>query len=465
MISGVATRFVMAVVTGAAGIAPASEPTLAASRGADYSGGEATIFDASKHAYSRPIPDLSPEQRAAFFVGNSFFNQNWVAAPASTAGRDGLGPLFNTRSCSGCHTRDGRSAPPEPGRPFTVMLLRVSIPGRGPQGAPVPDPVYGGQIQGRAIPGVPAEADVIAEYETVRGAYGDGEPFELRRPRYSLRNPGYGAPSEQMLMSPRTAPFLIGLGLLEAVPEAALLALADPEDRNGDGISGRLNQVWDVRRKALNVGRFGWKAEQPTVEQQVAGAFNGDMGLTSGLFPGENHTPAQKPAAAQPGGGSPEVSAKILGDVTLYARALAVPGRREMDDPEVRRGGQLFGALGCAACHVPELATGEVTGFPALSRQPIRPHTDLLLHDLGDDLADHRPTFAADGREWRTAPLWGIGLIEKVNGHSFLLHDGRARNFAEAILWHGGEAENSREGFRALGRTERQALIRFLHSL
>jgi len=441
----------------------ASEPPAPDPR--ELSGGAATVFDDSRHAFSLPVAGLSDTQKSSFAVGNSFFNLNWVAAPASPAARDGLGPLFNARSCSACHLHDGRSRPPEPGGAMSVMLLRVSVPGTNAHGGPQPHPVYGGQIQGRALPGVPAEADVMVDFGPVRGAFADGEPFELRRPKYSLRNLGYGPAGTNLLMSPRVAPAVIGLGLLEAVPAEQLAALADPHDRDADGISGRLNQVWNVATQRHESGRFGWKAEQPSVRQQVAGAFNGDMGLTTSLFPAENHTAAQTAAVRQPSGGSPEVSEQILDNVAFYSRVLAVPARRGVDDPVVRRGEELFRSARCAACHREQLATGEVPGLPQLSRQTIRPYTDLLLHDLGEGLADGRPAFAADGREWRTPPLWGVGLVPKVNGHTFLLHDGRARNFAEAILWHGGEAEQSREAFRQMPRADRAALVKFLESL
>lgn len=452
-----------AATLGCVELAFASEPAPTDPR--ELSGGDATVFDDSRHAFSLPIPGLTDAQKSAFAVGNSFFNLNWVAAPASTSGRDGLGSLFNARSCSACHLHDGRSRPPEPGSAMSVMLLRVSVPGTNAHGGPLPHPVYGGQIQGRALPGVPAEADVVVDFEPVRGAFADGEVFELRRPKYSLRNLGYGPIATNLLMSPRVAPAVIGLGLLEAVPVEQLRALTDPQDRDGDGVSGRLNQVWNVATQRHEPGRFGWKAEQPTVRQQVAGAFNGDMGLTTSIFPTENHTPAQTEATRQTSGGSPEVSDKILDSVAFYSRVLAVPARRSVDDPLVRRGEELLRAAKCAACHREQLTTGEVSGLPQLSRQTILPYTDLLLHDMGDGLADHRPAFAADGREWRTPPLWGLGLIPKVNGHTFLLHDGRARNLAEAILWHGGEAEKSREAFRQMPRADRAALVKFLESL
>jgi CxxC motif-containing protein (DUF1111 family) len=428
-------------------------------------GGDTTVFDETRNAFSLPARNLREEHRPSFFVGNSFFNQNWVIAPSSAAGRDGLGPLFNARSCSGCHFKDGRSRPPEPGEPLDTMLLRISVPGAGAHGAPKPDPVYGDQIQGKSIPGVPREADVFVHYEAVGGVFGDGEPYSLRKPTYQITNLGYGAISPQLLISPRVSPGIIGLGLLEAIPDQTLGHLSDPDDRDGDGISGRENVVWNLGTNRTAVGRFGWKAEQPSVAQQTAAAFAGDIGITSGLFRDENGTPREGAAVQRRPGGEPELSDKIFQAVALYARSLAVPAARTADDPQAIRGRQLFIRARCSACHVPDHETGASSELPEYAGQTIHPYTDLLLHDMGAGLADDRPAFLATGREWRTPPLWGLGLIAKVNGHTFLLHDGRARDAAEAILWHGGEANASKEQFRTMAKQDRLALLAFLNSL
>jgi CxxC motif-containing protein (DUF1111 family) len=417
-------------------------------------------------AFLRPAANLSPAHEADFYTGNSFFNQGWVEAPASTTGRDGLGPLFNARSCSGCHFKDGRGRPSERAEePHQGLLLRLSVAGQGAHGAPTPDPVYGGQLQDGALPGVLAEGQIEVVWEEVQGSYEDGAAYTLRRPRWSVGEPAYGAPSPALQVSARVAPVMIGLGLLEAIPEARLEALADPEDRDGDGISGRVNRVWDVLAEAPRPGRFGWKAEQPTVMQQTAGAFLGDMGITSPLFPAQSCTEAQRDCLEKPQGGEPELSPALLEKVTVYSAAVAVPVRRGWDEPEVLKGQRLFTEAGCAGCHTPSHETGPYAVVPELSGQLIWPYTDLLLHDLGEDLSDGRPTFGARGAEWRTPPLWGVGLIPAVNKHQRLLHDGRADGVAEAILWHGGEAEGSRDAFRAMRREEREALILFVNSL
>ncbi len=434
--------------------------------GEELAGGDTTVFDRGRNAYALAARNLKGERRDRFFVGNALFNRNWVTAPASTTGIDGLGPTFNASSCSSCHFKDGRGAPPAaPGEPFLGLLLRLSIPGQDAHGGPLDEPAYGGQLNHRAILGVPAEGNATVAYEEIPGAYADGTPYSLRRPTYRLDGLAFGPIDPGVLISPRTAPFMIGLGLLEAVDEAAILALADEHDADGDGISGRPNEVWDPKHQRTRLGRFGWKANQAGLEQQNAGAFLGDLGITSPLHPAESCPPAQTACAAAPTGGAPELDQEKLDEVTYYSRLLAVPARRDYEAPEVLRGKALFRDAGCAACHVPELHTASLDGFPELEGQTIRPFTDLLLHDLGDGLADGRPDFLADGREWRTPPLWGLGLVGVVNDHTLLLHDGRARGFAEAILWHGGEAEPAREAFRTLDAGDRAALIRFLESL
>lgn len=415
-------------------------------------------------AFALPAPGLDARQLRDFAFGNRLFNTNWVQAGASVASFDGLGPLFNRVSCSGCHVRDGRGRPPEPGEALGSMLIRISLPGRDEHGGPLPHPAYGDQIQDRAIPGVAPEAGVELLWQEQAGRYADGEPYSLRRPRVRLSDPAYGPLGDSLLSSPRVAPAMIGLGLLEAVPEAAILALADPDDADANGVSGRANRVWDAATQSMRIGRFGWKANQPNLRQQVADAAAGDIGITSSAAPKDACTPAQTACAQAANGGRPEMSDEFLDKLVLYSSVLAVPNRRQVDDPRVQRGQALFEQSGCADCHAPTLQTGPHP-LAVVANQTIHPFTDLQLHDMGEGLADERPDFEADGREWRTAPLWGLGLIRDVNGHDLLLHDGRARGPAEAILWHGGEASASREEFRALARTDRDALIAFLRSL
>lgn len=426
-------------------------------------GGDTTAFSDGANAFELSARNLPNDIRRTFEVGDSFFNQNWVTAPASTEARDGLGPTHNALSCSSCHSHDGRGKPPDhPGDPERGLLLRLSVP--GPSG-PVDEPRYGGQLQDRAIIGVPPEGRIIVSYEERPGQYPDGTPFSLRQPVYSIQELAYGPLHPDVMISPRVAPATIGMGLLEAIPEENVLALSDPDDADGDGISGRPNYVPDVQSGEPKLGRFGWKSNQPTVEQQAAGAFLGDIGITPSLFPEENCPKGQDACQAAPNGGEPEVPDERLEKVTIYTQTLAVPAMRDYDDEQVQQGARLFVQTQCAACHTPMHLTGDTHPLEPLREQVIFPYTDLLLHDMGDGLADNRPDGLATGREWRTPPLWGIGLVETVNKHTMFLHDGRARNLEEAILWHEGEANESRMQFMALTKDEREALIRFLESI
>ena len=425
-------------------------------------GGGTTAFSTAGNAFELSARNLTNAERRTFEVGDSFFNQNWVTAPASTDARDGLGPTHNALSCSSCHSHDGRGRPPDgPDDPERGLLLRLSIP--GPDG-PIPDPSYGDQLQDRSILSASPEGRMAIGYEEIGGLYADGTPYALRKPSYAIEDLAFGPLHPDVMISPRVAPAIIGMGLLEAIPAGTVTALADPDDADGDGISGRPNSVWDVRARSFALGRFGWKANQPTIEQQVAGAFHGDIGITSTLFPDQNCPAPQTACAAAPDGGSPELPEARLGKVAFYSRTLAVPAMRNVDDVTVRRGAVLFVENGCALCHVPKLTTGPHP-IGALANQTIYPYTDLLLHDMGAGLADNRPDFEATGLEWRTPPLWGIGLVRTVSGHTMFLHDGRARSLEEAILWHGGEAAASRDGFIGLDGDDRDALITFLESL
>lgn len=446
-------------------------------------GGSATTHGSTDHhdAFSRFSNGIGFAGESRFKIGNAIFRKQWVSAPSSTRSSDGLGPLYNARACQNCHLKDGRGRPPADGEAAVSMFLRLSIsPQTDEQKAliaehranVIPEPTYGGQLQNFAIQGHVPEGQMTIRYEDLAVTLGDASVVTLRKPFYSVTQPGYGPLHPATMLSPRIAPPMIGLGLLEAVPEEVIRAHADPDDRDGDGISGRTSEVWSRELGRVALGRFGWKAGNPTIRQQSADAFNGDMGLSTPLFTSSSGdcTGAQTLCRSAPTGNSPspddpEVSGQLLDLVTFYAHNLAVPMRRNADAPQVLQGRTTFNSIGCASCHRPSMRTGEVADQPHLSSQTIWPYTDLLLHDMGDGLADNRPEGVASGREWRTAPLWGIGLTETVSAHTFFLHDGRARNIEEAILWHGGEAERAREAYMALSKAEREALVAFVNSL
>ncbi len=434
-------------------------------------------------AFSQPLGNLGFEGELNFRVGNGLFRRLWVTAPASTLASDGLGPLYNARSCQRCHLKDGRGHPPEgPGDSSVSMFLRISIPAPTVTAGPLSeiadyiatqgDPNYGTQLQDFSLPGHASEYSLDIAYEEVEVALSGGETATLRRPTYVAADLGYGPLHPDAMLSPRVANQMIGLGLLEAIPAEDILANADPDDLDGDGISGRPQIVWSLEYNQPMLGRFGHKAGNPTIREQSAGAFAGDIGISNPLHPngwGEC-TEAQVDCRGAVHGGDREQEGLEIDDigldlVTFYSQHLAVPARRDVDDPTVLRGREIFHTAQCAACHAPAFVTHRQEGDPATSFQLIWPYTDLLLHDMGDGLADNRPEGRATGREWRTAPLWGIGMTETVSGHTYFLHDGRARNLLEAILWHGGEAESSREAVIAMPPADRAALITFLESL
>ena len=449
-------------------------------------GGAATVrARTTADAFSDPSGNISFDRELDFRVGNGLFRKLWVSAPSSTLASDGLGPLYNARACQSCHIKDGRGHVPEgPGDDAVSMVLRVSIPAPPDMAmtaamaeiegwlATLPDPVYGGQLQDFGTAGHPAEYRLDVTWEEIAVPLSDGETATLRRPTWRAADLGYGPLHPDAMLSPRVAPQMIGLGLLEAIPAADILALADPEDADGDGISGRPNIVWSVELGQPMLGRFGHKAGMPTIREQSAAAFAGDIGIATPLFPDPwgDCTAAQADCRAAIHGGDPgqegfEVDAEGLDLVTFYSRNLGVPARRAPDDPQVLAGRAVFYDTGCAACHQPAFVTHRLEGQPEQSFQLIWPYTDMLLHDMGEGLADHRPEGRATGTEWRTAPLWGIGLTEQVSGHAQFLHDGRARNLLEAILWHGGEAQAARDRVVTLPTEDRAALIRFLESL
>ena len=431
--------------------------------GENMPGGETTVSVDGSLAFSSQSRNISAKDAENFPIGNSFFKKNWVVAPASTTARDGLGPFFNARACAKCHTRNGRGRPPNfASETNHGLLLRLSIPGTDQFGGTLPDPNYGDQLQDHSNQGIAGKGSFSISQDIIAGKYSDGITYKLLKPIYNLELANYGSASGNIMTSPRVAQQMIGLGLLEAITDLQILNKEDEFDSDNDGISGRPNYVWDKLKKKTVIGRFGWKASQPNLRQQDADAFLGDIGITTTINPNENCISGDCKTAIN--GGEPEFEDSFLDVMELYTQTLAPPYRKNASDPTVLKGKQLFFDIKCASCHTSSYTTGPHK-IDALSNQKIFPYTDLLLHDMGDDLADNRPDFIANGNEWRTAPLWGIGQFKIINNHTRYLHDGRAGDIEEAVLWHGGEAQKSKDNFLKLNKEERTAIIRFLNSL
>lgn len=477
-----------------------SDSSLSAQGVEHLSGGDATVMLTTASAFERSSANLGGGMTRTFNLGNDFFKTPWVPNRSSTSLRDGLGPHFNNNACQDCHIRDGRGHAPnvsvsEDGTDFSSILIRASksnitdeqknqmlsslIPNVG-------DSVVGGQLQHLSNPNIKTEAALRVSYENIEVSFADGFTVQLRKPTWHMES-GYldeGLDFDMdTVFSARVASPMIGLGLLALISEGDILAKQDIEDSNSDGISGKANYVWSIEKDTVNLGRFGWKAGQPSIKEQAAGAFLGDMGLTTALRPDENCIFHQIDCInASNGNGDStrdydyEVSDQVLDVVVFYSSHLAVPARRNAYDVQVQEGKRLFSEAGCDACHTASYVTASSEDFPELSQQTIFPYTDMLLHDMGEDLADfskaNQPIgedilveFLASATEWRTPPLWGLGLTHTVDPKATFLHDGRARTILEAVLWHGGEAKASRDKVLLFSETEREALLAFLRDL
>ncbi|MEZ5812518.1 MAG: di-heme oxidoredictase family protein [Rhizobiaceae bacterium] len=445
-------------------------------------GGAATSRHAvTRDAFSHFSTNLSFEEEERFKLGNALFRKLWVSSPASTEASDGLGPLFNARSCQSCHLKDGRGHPPEGDVDATSMFLRLAVPPETDEQRLaiankslllIPEPVYGTQLQDLAVPGIKAEGRMRIDYEEHPLKLADGTELSLRMPAYAVADPAYGPLHPGTQLSPRIANQMIGLGLVEQIHPFDILRQADPDDGDGDGISGKASIVRDAVTGKPALGRFGWKASVASIREQSGAAFAGDIGISNPIAPAHQGdcTAYERDCLAAPNGvqpalGDTEAPDPVLDLVEFYSQNLAVPARRDVGSAGVLAGKKLFYQIGCTGCHTPKYVTRRDAAQKGLGFQLIWPYSDFLLHDMGDGLADGMIAGEADGNEWRTPPLWGVGLTETVSGHSFFLHDGRARNLTEAILWHGGEAQASRDAFAALAAAERASLIAFLNSL
>ncbi len=438
-----------------------------------------------------PANNLPENQRPDFHAGKALAHQPWVRAPTITTARDGLGPIYNARTCLMCHINGGRGLMPEDNDQMLIQaFLRLSLPGEDKTHGVVPEPVYGDQLQSQSVSlahqlrsstsaddfkrkEVAPEAYVFVDWQQKEFTYPDGDSLKLRFPQFNIKNLGYGEFHPDTLMGLRNAPPIHGVGLVELIAQDAIDALADPDDVDKNGISGKVNQVWDFEAKKTTAGRFGLKANKASVRLQTAAAFANDVGITNPIFPNQPCTNQQDLCKKTPSGvdkpkngGVPvELPESLLSLVVNFTRNLGVPERRSANDPQVITGRSHFYQTGCQLCHRPNYVTAESEELPHLSGQIIWPYSDFLLHDMGEGLADGRPDYLASGSEWRTPPLWGVGIGQWVNGNPVLLHDGRARSVEEAILWHGGEAESTKQRFVHLDRRERENLIKFVESL
>ena len=364
-------------------------------------GGETTIYSITTNAYNSPAPNLSANDLQNHFAGDLLFGAHFVTAPAEV--NPGLGPLLNNTACINCHPRDGRAMHPTDINSANGLLVRASIPGTDAHGGPVPVTGFGLQIQNRAISGYMPEAKYQVTYIAKSETLSDGRVVELRKPVITLTNPYISLPANVML-STRLGTPIFGLGLLEAIPEADILAHQDINDADGDGISGKANFVWNPQTNQTELGRFGWKANTATIAVQCASAYLEDMGITSPLFINES-------GYGQSNGNDginddPEITAETLQSVALYCKTLGVPAARNLTNSNVKAGAKIFDQIDCTKCHTPKQITG-TSAISALSNQTFYPYTDLLLHDMGDDLADNRPGFYGVGNRMENEAIMG----------------------------------------------------------
>ncbi len=438
-------------------------------------GGETSNQVENKNSFSLSSRNLDEHMRINFLVGNALFERMWEDSSISkNIAKDGLGPFFSARSCESCHINDGRGHIPltnKEDKISVVIQISQNIEQSNDYIKNIDDDTYGGQISEFSVKDVLKEADIIIDYKYSLEMYEDGRVVELRRPIIKIDNLNYGEFNESTTFSARIAQPMIGLGLIEHISEQSLLMNEDIDDTNKDGVSGKANKVWDIQKEKSAIGRFGWKAAQPSVYQQTADAFYHDMGLSNKLYSNPfNCTSKQEECTKAISGNSEEyddleVSSDQLDLVTFYSSQLGVPARRSINAENVKKGKEIFFALNCNSCHVESFTTGDSGSHANLNNQIIYPYSDFLLHDMGESLSDGVSEFLAQGSEWRTPPLWGIGLTNVVSDEYGYLHDGRARTIEEAILWHGGEAKEIIQNYKKLKKIEVNQLLSFINSL
>jgi CxxC motif-containing protein (DUF1111 family) len=414
----------------------------------------------------KPIDNLNDEDYDKFILGRSFFTIPWVEAPSATTARDGLGPLFNANTCVSCHPSNGRGTLfNKDGFESRALLSKLSLNANNSKEHQeflkykgfIPDAMYGGQLSINAIHGIDFEGKVKVDFDEVEILFFDGEKQILLKPKYSLKSLNYGFISKDTNISYRIAPTLNGMGLIELISNEDILKNVDENDNNSDGISGRANYVYSNITKKEELGKYTWKASVPFLKEQIAAAASNDMGITTTIFPFENCTKAQEKC-----NDVPKARDKIdlpddrLDAIDYYLRN--IKSYTPKVTKEFEEGVEIFEQISCSKCHISSFETNK--GFK------VYPYSDFLLHDMGEELSDGRSEFKATSSEFRTAPLWGLALHERINAERpRLLHDGRARTFQEAILWHGGEAQNAKNNYMNLPKEKREKLIKFLEEL
>lgn len=456
-------------------------------------GGTTTVTPITSIRFDSPANNLSIDEKVTFHSGKALAQQPWIKAPTITDSRDGLGPIYNARTCMACHVNGGKGDVPSSNKQqLFSTLVRLSIKSNDSDkhkallqtAGVIPHPMYGDQLQTqstslshqlRHVPSakslkhdVAPEAYAFLNWQEKSVSYPDGSEIKLRKPSVNLQSLGYGKIENNTQIALRTAPSINGMGLIELIPQAQINKLTDEHDKNQDGISGKLNYVWNIETKKTEPGRFGLKANKPTLTMTVAGAFANDLGISNPLFKAQPCTDKQTDCQNSPNGNDKdghELNGKQLALTVDFNRNLAPVKARNLEDTNIQQGRSLFYETGCQNCHNPSFTTAQSKSFPHLAQQTIWPYSDFLLHDLGPELSDQRPDFNASAQEWRTPPLWGIGLQAKVNGSRALLHDGRANSVEEAILWHGGEAQKAKQSFMQLNKDQRNLLIQFVNAI
>ncbi len=416
----------------------------------------------SKQAFKQAFK-LNHDEEDIHILGRSFFTIPWSQAPSVTTARDGLGPLYSANTCIHCHPNNGAGTPMKNGFISRSLVMRLSIPNTQnmdddliEKNGFVPEPTYGGQLSLHSNTNTPFEGRISLNYKNIILKYEDNSTCKIQKPTYSINKLQYGEFDKNVNIAPHIGLALIGLGAIEMIEEKDILAKEDIYDKDKDGISGKANWVYNPESNTTELGRFTWKAAAATVKQQAANAAHNDMSLSNPIYPGDNCTDKQVECLkANQGIHDFDLPMYRLDAIAFYLKTLRIP--RERKTANFAKGKKIFNSLGCVKCHTSE--------YKLSDGNTIKPYSDFLLHDMGDALSDGHTMFKASANEFRTPPLWSMGLYEKASGKMALLHDGRARNIEEAILWHGGESTSQQGAFKALNKQDRNYLIEFLKGI